>query len=129
MRACGKRLYADMIASRAPAWKRHPSVLLARALDGNERQRRVSGVLFLHPVPVTALGKAQVAREARRLRGATFGRLTASQDRLQRLEIYEKLKCRISRKERGMGGLAGSLPCRQIGHELESSSSHGSTHA
>jgi len=62
-------------------------VFLARALAGGERQRRVSGVMFFHPVPVTAPRKAQVAREAGRLRGATFGRLTASQHRLQRLEI------------------------------------------
>jgi len=64
-----------MIASHAEAWKRHTSVLLARALDGGERQRRVSGVMFLHPVPVTAPRKAQVAEkrggcEARRSVGS-----------------------------------------------------------
>src|SRR6266702_2430970 len=29
----------------------------------------------------------------------------------------------------GVGGMAGFLPCRQIGHELDSSSSRGSTRA
>jgi hypothetical protein len=64
-------------------------VLLSRGCDdGSERQRRrVSGVMFLHSVPMTTARKAEVAREARRLRGTTFSRLFASEHRLQRLEI------------------------------------------
>ena len=53
-----KALYANIV-SRA--------LLQSRACDdGGERQRRwVSGVMFLHSVPVTAARKAEVAREAR----------------------------------------------------------------
>src|SRR6266702_697377 len=53
-RGRGKKTLRRYDRIACPAWKRHPSVLLARALAGSERQRRVSGVLFLHPVPVAA---------------------------------------------------------------------------
>ena len=76
-----KALYDDDIISRA--------LLLSRACDdGGERQRGgVSGVMFLHSVPVTTARKAEVAREARCLRRTTFIRLFASEHRLQRLDI------------------------------------------
>ena len=41
----------------------------------------------LHPVPMTAVRKAEVSREAWRLRCTTFGRFLARKHRLERLEI------------------------------------------
>jgi hypothetical protein len=50
------------------------------AWNGSERQRRgVSGVVFLHSVPVTAARKAEVAREAQCLRGTTFSQSAVRQ--------------------------------------------------
>ena len=106
---------------------------LALAVFGSQRKWWVPHrIHFLHPVSVTAPCKAQVPREARWLRRAPLGGLTTRKHRLQRLEICKNQKTKNHLHQHPHTRLAkmkANVPCRQIGHELDSSSSQGSTQA
>ena len=73
---------------------------LSLAALGSQRKWEIHRISSLHPVSVTAPCKAQVPREARRLRGPPLRRLSTSNQRLQRLEVYS-VSVSVSRHEWG----------------------------
>src|SRR5712691_3981313 len=101
---------------------------------------RIGPRFLLHSVPMTAPRKPQVAREAWWLRSTPLRRLSTSKQRLQRLKICKTFnprhqlpayKCGRGQQNEGRSDeyRLWYVPCRQIGHELDSSSNQGSTQA